>query len=128
MTLRQNFNDSRLRYQPSFSAPNPITLTGKELNSIWVPDTFIRNERKVIFHDALAPNAYIRIYPDGRVQTSQRITLDLSCANLRRTISTLSGATCFLDIASCKILKENNFYLDEIRYSLFLKMLGKVRT
>ena len=46
-----------------------ISTLGDEVDDIWNPDTFIRNERSVYFHQGLRPNKYARIWPDGRVST-----------------------------------------------------------
>lgn len=102
VTLRQTFNDSRLTYNANANRPEFLTLVGDEMDSIWVPDTFVRNERKVIFHDALKPNIYGRVYPSGLVQTSQRVTLEISCAALKKLQNSGDEASCNFDIASCK--------------------------
>ena len=105
--------DSRLEFPVRDNGPNPITLTGDELNDVWLPDTFFRNTRSVDFHNALDTNAYIRISPDGEIKTSQRITLDLSCPNLKKDLTNNGAATCHMDVASCKLKKTKsiNFYL-----------------
>ena len=54
VTLRQVYNDSRLAYQPSIGAQEYFKLTSaEEINKIWQPDTFVRNERKIHFHETL---------------------------------------------------------------------------
>ena len=45
VTLRQVYNDSRLAYRPGVGAPEHITLSGDEIDTIWQPDTFVRNGR-----------------------------------------------------------------------------------
>jgi len=97
VTLRQVFNDTRLAFNANMEF---ITLTGEDVDAIWTPDTFIRNERKVIFHDGLKPNNFARVYPNGNVVISQRVTLDLSCPGLK-DFETTGKATCSMDIASC---------------------------
>ena len=47
-----------------------LTLT--DAGKVWMPDTFFRNEKIARFHKILAPNLYIRIYPDGDVLYSIR--------------------------------------------------------
>lgn len=102
VTFRQEYMDSRL----SWDSNNPeehLTLTGEEADSVWMPDTFVRNERSAIFHNAMVPNKYARIYPDGRVLTSQKVTLQLSCPGLQRAFTRGNGPhECGIDIASCK--------------------------
>ena len=102
MTFRQEYQDSRLAWT-SNNAEEHVTLTGEEAESVWMPDTFVRNERSVIFHDALVPNKYARIFPDGTVLTSQRVTLQLSCPGLQTAFKSRSGPhECDMEIASCK--------------------------
>ena len=106
VTMRQEFNDSRLAYRPSDFAPEMINMVNEdEIANIWQPDTFVRNERSVRFHDAMSPNRYLRAYPDGRVKTSQRVTLQLSCPRLKTQLEETNEANCFMDIASCKYNK-----------------------
>ena len=104
--MRHEFNDSRLAYQASDFAPEMINIVNEEeIANIWQPDTFVRNERSVQFHDAMAPNRYLRVYPDGRIQTSQRVTLQLSCPRLKTQLEETNEAKCYMDIASCKYKK-----------------------
>ena len=106
VTLRQVYNDSRLAYREGNGAPEHITLSGDELDTIWQPDTFVRNERKLVFHENLqsysAPNMYARIYPDGKIQMSQRVTMQLSCPKLKYQLEASNEAQCSMDLASCK--------------------------
>merc|ERR1719228_1213541 len=114
VTLRQIFNDERLAFRTTRGSPEYITLTGEELDSIWQPDTFVRNERGIIFHENLVsfqkPNMYARIYPDGKIQMSQRITLKLSCPMLKQQMETDKEATCPMDIASYGYREEDLTY------------------
>ena len=108
VTLRQVYNDSRLAYREGNGAPEHITLSGDELDTIWQPDTFVRNERKLVFHENLqsysAPNMYARIYPDGKIQMSQRVTMQLSCPKLKYQLEASNEAQCSMDLASCKYI------------------------
>ena len=56
VTLRQVYNDSRLAYQPyqliNFQEYFKLT-SAEEINKIWQPDTYVRNERKIHFHETL---------------------------------------------------------------------------
>ena len=47
-----------------------LTLT--DAGKVWMPDTFFRNEKVARFHKILAPNLYIRVFPDGDVLYSIR--------------------------------------------------------
>merc|ERR1719483_1283450 len=97
VVIKQAFNDSRLAYQPSIGAQEYFKLTSaEEINKIWQPDTFVRNERKIHFHETLQSSysplnkaMYATIFSTGRILISQRVTLKLSCPGLRegRTFS-----------------------------------------
>ncbi|KAG8198285.1 hypothetical protein JTE90_021539 [Oedothorax gibbosus] len=80
LTFRQSWKDDRLKYENK--EVNYITLT--RLERIWVPDLFFSNEDTGHFHNMITPNNYIRIFPDGTVLYSTRISLSLFCPmNLR---------------------------------------------
>ena len=66
-----------------------------------MPDTFFRNEKFGQFHNILTPNLYIRVYPDGDVLYSIRISLTCFCS-MYLALFPLDQQTCVLDIASCK--------------------------
>jgi len=115
VTLRQVYNDSRLAYREGNGAPEHITLSGDELDTIWQPDTFVRNERKLVFHENLqsysAPNMYARIYPDGKIQMSQRVTMQLSCPKLKYQLEASNEAQCSMDLASYGFKENEMAYL-----------------
>ena len=71
-----------------------------------MPDTFFRNERRGRMHNVLVPNLYVRIFADGMVLFSIRVSLTLSCPmNLK--LYPLDRQTCPMQIASCKLHKWN---------------------
>ena len=39
-----------------------------------MPDTFFRNEKDAKFHDIIQPNLYVRVFPNGDVLYSIRVT------------------------------------------------------
>ena len=49
---------------------------------VWMPDSFFRNEKNGKFHNIIQPNLYVRIYPNGDVLYSIRVSVDVgtSCA------------------------------------------------
>ncbi|XP_042209304.1 glutamate-gated chloride channel-like [Homarus americanus] len=77
MTFREQWNDDRLNYSSEGGRIKYLTLT--ETDKIWMPDLFFKNEKTGHFHDIILPNTYIRIYPNGDVLYSIRISLTLSC-------------------------------------------------
>lgn len=72
ITFREQWNDSRLE----FNSVNNITyLTLTEPEKIWKPDLFFSNEKEGHFHNIIMPNVLLRIYPNGQVLYSIRISL-----------------------------------------------------
>ena len=41
---------------------------------VWMPDTFFRNEKEAKFHDIIQPNLYVRVFPNGDVLYSIRVS------------------------------------------------------
>ena len=39
-----------------------------------MPDTFFRNEKEAKFHDIIQPNLYVRVFPNGDVLYSIRVS------------------------------------------------------
>ena len=81
-----------------------------------MPDTFFRNEKIGSFHNILAPNLYVRIFPNGDVLYSIRcpslfppiltcfsfrVSLTVSCS-MQLRLFPFDEQTCHLYLASCK--------------------------
>ncbi|XP_076059351.1 glutamate-gated chloride channel-like isoform X2 [Oratosquilla oratoria] len=77
VTFREQWNDDRLNFNDSDGKIKYLTLT--ETDKIWMPDLFFKNEKTGHFHDIILPNLYFRIFPNGDVLYSIRISLTLSC-------------------------------------------------
>ncbi|KAL2081679.1 hypothetical protein ACEWY4_023532 [Coilia grayii] len=75
--LRQTWNDPRLSY--SEYPDSSLDLDPSMLDSIWKPDLFFANEKGANFHDVTTDNKLLRIFKDGTVLYSIRLTLILSC-------------------------------------------------
>ncbi|XP_063415911.1 glycine receptor subunit alpha-2-like [Mytilus trossulus] len=78
MILRQKWYDKRLQYNiiPGVRA---LELDPKAMNSVWVPDLYMVNEKRAIIHDITTPNKLLHIYSDGQVVYSMRLSVTLSC-------------------------------------------------
>lgn len=75
--LRTKWKDSRLRYD---NQPGKVKyLNLNDPSKVWRPDLFISNEKEAHFHELLVPNTFLRIYPQGNVHYSVRLTLKLAC-------------------------------------------------
>ncbi|XP_042196083.1 glycine receptor subunit alphaZ1 [Callorhinchus milii] len=75
--LRQQWNDPRLAY--SEFPDNSLDLDPSMLDSIWKPDLFFANEKGAHFHEITTDNKLLRIFKNGNVLYSIRITLVLAC-------------------------------------------------
>ncbi|XP_048834116.1 glycine receptor subunit alpha-2-like [Brienomyrus brachyistius] len=75
--LRQKWNDPRLAY--SEYPDDSLDLDPSMLDSIWKPDLFFANEKGANFHDVTTDNKLLRIFKNGNVLYSIRLTLILSC-------------------------------------------------
>ncbi|XP_078265116.1 glycine receptor subunit alpha-2 isoform X5 [Rhinoraja longicauda] len=75
--LRQTWNDPRLAY--SEYPDDSLDLDPSMLDSIWKPDLFFANEKGANFHEVTTDNKLLRIFKNGNVLYSIRLTLTLSC-------------------------------------------------
>ena len=96
VTFRQQWRDSRLAFDDQRGAINFLTLATGE-KQVWTPDTFIRNELEAKVHNALTPNEYVRVFPNGDVLHSVRLTLKTTC---RPDADATYGLVCPIQIAS----------------------------
>jgi hypothetical protein len=88
LIFRQRWPDSRLSYGdalPSecFTNTSTINVPSSMIDSVWTPDLFIINEVEVRKHDLFHRNIYVRLSPDGGILLSQRISLTLTCPELK---------------------------------------------
>jgi len=113
ITMRQQWNDKRLNYKDRLHggmAERIRYLTLTDASKVWMPDTFFRNEKIGAFHNILTPNLYIRVYPDGDVLYSIRISLTCACP-MHLALFPLDEQTCNLDIASYGWAKSDLVYV-----------------
>uniref|UniRef100_A0A8C8CRJ9 Glycine receptor, alpha 3 n=1 Tax=Oncorhynchus tshawytscha TaxID=74940 RepID=A0A8C8CRJ9_ONCTS len=75
--LRQKWNDPRLAYTEY--PDGSLDLDPSMLDSIWKPDLFFANEKGAHFHEVTTDNKLLRIFKNGNVLYSIRLTLTLSC-------------------------------------------------
>ena len=77
ITFREEWVDDRLSYDDMNGRIKFLVLTDPD--KIWKPDLFFSNEKDGHFHDIIMPNVLLRIFPDGSVLYSIRISLTLFC-------------------------------------------------
>ncbi|XP_057364807.1 glycine receptor subunit alpha-2-like [Daphnia carinata] len=75
----QTWQDYRLRFPDNLTADYRLLPTSW-LNSMWRPDSFFKNAKKVTFQDITIPNHYIWLYKDKSILYMVKLTLILSCS------------------------------------------------
>uniref|UniRef100_A0A4W6DKT5 GABA(C) receptor n=1 Tax=Lates calcarifer TaxID=8187 RepID=A0A4W6DKT5_LATCA len=99
--LRHYWKDERLSFKSNNN--QSMTFDGRLVKKIWVPDMFFVHSKKSFTHDTTTDNVMLRVYPDGKVLYSLRVTVTAMCSmDLSRF--PLDTQTCSLEIESCKYL------------------------
>jgi len=115
ITLRQQWNDKRLRFKDKLEQlgveDDKIRyLTMTDASKVWMPDTFFRNEKIGRFHSILTPNLYVRVFPNGNVLYSIRVSLICTCG-MYLALFPFDEQTCNLDVASYGWAKNDLEYM-----------------
>jgi len=108
ITLRQKWIDQRLEYS-AFDFPNSSYISLAATQQIWRPDLQFQNEVSAARHGIVADNSYIRLFPDGSVLTSERLTIVLRCP-MNLAYFPFDSQSCPLQISSYSATKEEIIY------------------
>ncbi|XP_053399187.1 gamma-aminobutyric acid receptor alpha-like [Mercenaria mercenaria] len=112
--FRQVWTDPRLAmgttYSNSTKSDEFIQLSIKILERIWYPDTVFYNGMKSYLHTITTPNRFIRIYRDGKILFSQRLTVRANCKMELRKYP-LDEQNCPLHIGSFAYSTKDVTYL-----------------
>lgn len=122
--FRQSWSDPRLKFNTS--GITQLALNWKFLTKIWKPDTVFLNGQRCSLHKMTVPNRFIRVYPDGKVSYSQRLTLWARCAMYLGKYP-FDSQSCPLEIGSFGYTAEDVTYkwsssplsLDEVEMSQY---------
>ncbi|XP_072264745.1 gamma-aminobutyric acid receptor subunit rho-2-like isoform X1 [Pyxicephalus adspersus] len=95
--LRHYWKDERLSF-PS-STNKSMTFDSRLVKKIWVPDVFFVHSKRSFIHDTTTDNIMLRVYPDGQVLYSMRITVTAMC-NMDFSRFPLDTQTCTLELES----------------------------
>ena len=112
ITFRQKWYDNRLEFDDLDGKIKYLTMTDSE--KVWMPDTFFRNEKTGKFHNIIQPNLYVRIYPNGNVLYSIRVSLTLGCP-MNLELFPLDSQTCHITVASYGWTADDVIYLWQVR-------------
>nr|XP_012149539.1 PREDICTED: gamma-aminobutyric acid receptor alpha-like [Megachile rotundata] len=74
--FRQSWVDRRLAFQ---GGKETLALSISMLAKIWKPDTYFYNGKQSYLHTITSPNKFVRLYKDGRVLYSSRLTIKAGC-------------------------------------------------
>ncbi|OXA57059.1 Glutamate-gated chloride channel [Folsomia candida] len=111
LLLREEWYDDRLKFE-SFRSSQASTsdfppyLTIVDTKRVWMPDIFFINEKEGRLHGIIKPNEYVRIYPDGNVLFSVRISLVLACP-MDLQFFPMDEQTCRIAMASYGLTTED---------------------
>uniref|UniRef100_UPI00398E91E6 gamma-aminobutyric acid receptor subunit rho-2-like isoform X2 n=1 Tax=Pristiophorus japonicus TaxID=55135 RepID=UPI00398E91E6 len=95
--LRNYWKDERLSF-PS-TTNRSMTFDGRLVKKIWTPDVFFVHSKRSFIHDTTTDNIMLRIFPDGNVLYSIRVTVTAMC-NMDFSCFPLDTQTCSLEIES----------------------------
>ncbi|XP_028578793.1 gamma-aminobutyric acid receptor subunit rho-2 isoform X1 [Podarcis muralis] len=95
--LRHYWKDERLSF-PSHTNKS-MTFDGRLVKKIWVPDVFFVHSKRSFIHDTTTDNIMLRVFPDGHVLYSMRITVTAMC-NMDFSRFPLDSQTCTLELES----------------------------
>ncbi|KAL8558949.1 hypothetical protein ACOMHN_028261 [Nucella lapillus] len=77
MYLNQYWRDERLQFSDQDN--ESLTLTGDFAERIWVPDTFLANDKSSFLHDVTEKNKMVRLFGNGSLVYGMRFTTTLAC-------------------------------------------------
>ncbi|XP_070565314.1 glycine receptor subunit alphaZ1-like [Ptychodera flava] len=95
--IRQRWNDPRLKFNGTSN--NSLSVNPKLIDQLWVPDMFFANENDGKLHQLTVKNEALRIYPDGDVLFSMRVSLTLAC-NMDLRLYPMDVQLCHLTMES----------------------------
>uniref|UniRef100_A0AC34GCP4 Neurotransmitter-gated ion-channel ligand-binding domain-containing protein n=1 Tax=Panagrolaimus sp. ES5 TaxID=591445 RepID=A0AC34GCP4_9BILA len=100
ITFREQWYDRRLAFD-HLNFPNyPKFLTVPHIKKdVWTPDSFFPTEKSAHRHMIDTENMFLRIYADGRVLYSVRLSLTLSCP-MHLQLYPLDVQNCDFDLIS----------------------------
>merc|ERR1719153_247228 len=97
--MRQSWYDNRLRFNKTDIGRDSFSMDSSFAENIWVPDTFFINGKNSYRHAITSPNMFVRLYDDGKVYMSMRLTVRAACVmHLRRF--PMDAQNCPLKLAS----------------------------
>uniref|UniRef100_A0A665W9J7 Gamma-aminobutyric acid type A receptor gamma1 subunit n=2 Tax=Echeneis naucrates TaxID=173247 RepID=A0A665W9J7_ECHNA len=103
----QTWYDSRLKFNSSMKL---LMLNSNMVGKIWIPDTFFRNSRKSDAHWITTPNRLLRLWSNGRVMYTLRLTINAECY-LKLHNFPMDEHSCPLEFSSCRLATSTKLML-----------------
>uniref|UniRef100_A0A8D3D0J3 Gamma-aminobutyric acid (GABA) A receptor, rho 3b n=1 Tax=Scophthalmus maximus TaxID=52904 RepID=A0A8D3D0J3_SCOMX len=98
--LRHYWKDERLAF-PSRNNRSR-TFDSRLVKKIWVPDVFFVHSKRSFIHDTTMENIMLRVYPDGNILYSVRVTVTALCS--------MDFSSFPLDTQNCSLELESYAY------------------
>ncbi|KAI4806668.1 hypothetical protein KUCAC02_017483 [Chaenocephalus aceratus] len=98
--LRHYWKDERLAF-PSRTNQSR-TFDSRLVKKIWVPDVFFVHSKRSFIHDTTMENIMLRVYPDGNILYSVRVTVTALCS--------MDFSSFPLDTQNCSLELESYAY------------------
>lgn len=110
--LRQRWTDPRLAWDkiPKYANYTIPIVSPKLKEQLWLPDLFFRNGKDGYLHKMTLPNYLLRVYPDGGVLYSQKITMRFAC-QMDLQLFPMDEQICDINIGSY------GYTLQELRFA-----------
>ncbi|XP_069753856.1 gamma-aminobutyric acid receptor subunit gamma-2 isoform X7 [Narcine bancroftii] len=102
----QTWYDRRLKFNSTMKV---LRLNSNMVGKIWIPDTFFRNSKKADAHWITTPNRMLRIWNDGRILYTLRLTIDAEC-QLQLHNFPMDEHSCPLEFSSYGYPKDEIIY------------------
>ncbi|XP_028451913.1 gamma-aminobutyric acid receptor subunit rho-3a [Perca flavescens] len=98
--LRHYWQDDRLAFPSSNNKSR--TFDARLVKKIWVPDVFFVHSKRSFIHDTTMENIMLRVFPDGNILYSVRITVTALCS--------MDFSSFPLDTQNCSLELESYAY------------------
>ncbi|XP_037312411.2 gamma-aminobutyric acid receptor subunit rho-3 isoform X2 [Pungitius pungitius] len=98
--LRHYWRDERLAFPSRTNRSR--TFDSRLVKKIWVPDVFFVHSKRSFIHDTTTENIMLRVYPDGNILYSVRVTVTSLCS--------MDFSSFPLDTQNCSLELESYAY------------------
>jgi len=119
--LRHEWKDPRLEFTEIEAGTDKLALNQEFIKKIWIPDSFIVNERESRAHNLIMDNQFVRILTDGMVLISTKLSIKASC-NLQLGWFPFDRHTCPL------LIESYGYNMDDYTYTWKMNDKGSTKS